>query len=434
MQIIHIIPGSGGNFYCGNCLRDVNYLHELRLLGHEVIKVPMYLPLFKDEHDLEDIPVFYGAISLYLKQKWPSFQLLPNWFDKILNSKPALKFASSMAGTTRAKGLEELTMSMLLGESGQQAEELDKMVTWITEHCQPDVIHLSNALLLGLAHQLKERLNVPVICSLQDEDVWVDNMHPEFSKRVWALINEKATQVDAFISVSDYYTGVMQEKLNLSDQALHRLHLGVDPEEYSFRPASEKPGNIGFISQMSYGNGLDILVDAFIELSKNPETSKVKLILTGGHTHDDARFIREQKRKLREAGILDKVEFHENFTGEGREEFFEKVAVVSVPVRNGEAFGLYLLEALASGATVVQPRLGAFPEIIGISGGGITYEPNHPVKLATALKDLLFDHDRLCQLSKSGREAVIEHFHIKEQASQMLDIYEKLINKHCHSH
>ena len=68
LKIIHIIPGSGGSFYCGNCLRDSKYFDAFRKMGHDVVKIPMYLPLFSDEHDISDVPVFYGAISIYLKQ------------------------------------------------------------------------------------------------------------------------------------------------------------------------------------------------------------------------------------------------------------------------------------------------------------------------------------------------------------------------------
>jgi hypothetical protein len=173
LKILHIIPGSGGSFYCGNCLRDSKYVEALRKSDHKVVKLPMYLPLFADEHDISrEIPVFYGAISIYLKQLFPIFRKAPRWFDNLLNSKPMLKLAARYAGSTRAKGLEEMTISMLLGEEGQQKEELNTMVNWIGDNCSPDVIHLSNALLLGLAHRLKEKLNVPVVCSLQDEDVW----------------------------------------------------------------------------------------------------------------------------------------------------------------------------------------------------------------------------------------------------------------------
>ncbi|HPR62516.1 MAG TPA: glycosyltransferase family 4 protein, partial [Prolixibacteraceae bacterium] len=225
LNIIHIIPGSGGSFYCGNCLRDSKYVDSLKKLGHKVVKVPMYLPLFSDEHDLEDIPVFYGAISIYLKQLYPIFRHAPAWFDRMLNSKPMMKLAAGMAGSTNAKGLEEMTISMLLGEEGAQKEELDKMVDWIAEHCQPDVIHLSNALLLGLAKRIKQKLNVKVVCSLQDEDVWVEPMKPSAREHVWKLMAEKAKDVDAFIAVSDYFAGCAKKWMNLPDEKVHTVHL-----------------------------------------------------------------------------------------------------------------------------------------------------------------------------------------------------------------
>ena len=199
MKIIHIIPGSGGSFYCGNCLRDSKYFDALRKMDHGAIKIPMYLPLFADEHDLNNIPVFYGAISIYLKQLYPVFQKAPAWFDKLLNSKPMLKLAASMAGSTRAKGLEEMTISMLEGERGKQNEELERMTDWMRDHFKPDVIHLSNALLLGLAKRLKEKLQVPVICTLQDEDVWVDVMSDQSRTTVWKLMAENAAYVDRLV-------------------------------------------------------------------------------------------------------------------------------------------------------------------------------------------------------------------------------------------
>ena len=426
MQIIQIIPGSGGSFYCGNCLRDSKYVEALRALRQKVVKVPMYLPLFSDEHDLEDIPVFYGAINIYLKQLWPAFRHAPAWLERLLNAKPALKLASRMAGSTRAAGLEEMTISMLLGEEGRQKEELDQLIDWIDRHCRPDIVHLSNALLLGLAHRIKERLKVPVVCSLQDEDVWVEAMDRDSKEKVWELMSRKASAVDVFIPVSDHYSALMKNRMNLPEAKLQRLHLGVDPSDYSFHHASKKPKNIGFLSRMCYENGLDILIDAFIEFKKDERAKATKLVVTGGYTGDDAGFVNAQKRKLIEAGLWQQADFHENFEGEGRKRFFEKVALLSVPVRNGEAFGLYLLESLASGTPVVQPELGAFPEIIAAAGGGITYKQNQADQLAAALKALLFDPDRLHRLSLAGRQGVETHFHIKEQASKMHGLYERI--------
>ncbi len=428
MNIMHIIPGSGGSFYCGNCLRDSKYVEALRKSDHRVVKLPMYLPLFADEHDLSrEIPVFYGAISIYLKQLFPIFRKAPVWFDNALNSKPMLKLASKFAGSTRAKGLEEMTVSMLLGEEGQQKDELQRMVDWIVENCDPDVIHLSNALLLGLAQQLSERLNVPVVCSLQDEDVWVDVMKPSARDSVWKLMSRKSEHVSAFISVSDFYAGVMKEKMDIPEEKLSSVHIGVDPEDYTFKPVSEKKRKIGYISRMCFGNGLDILLDAFILLKQKAEFEDVELVLTGGSTGDDKKYLSDIKHLIKEKGLHDQVEFHEEFEEQGLREYLEKVSMVSVPVRNGEAFGIYLLECMASGVPVVQPALGAFPEIVELTGGGIIYESNTPEALAVSLEKLLLDPVELDRLSRAGEAGVKEHFHINVQAKRMVALYEGAI-------
>jgi glycosyltransferase involved in cell wall biosynthesis len=428
MNIVHIIPGSGGSFYCGNCLRDSKYVDAIRKLGHQVIKVPMYLPLFADEHDIKDIPVFYGAVSIYLKQLYPIFRRAPRWFDKILNSGPALKLAAGMAGSTRAKGLEEMTVSMLLGEEGKQSEELERMVDWIAINCKPEVIHLSNALLLGLAHRLKEKMNVPVVCSLQDEDVWVDVMKQKARDEVWELMHEKSRYVDAFVAVSNYYASVMKEKMRIPPEKIETLYLGVDPNSYQEVHKLARERNIGFLSRMNYDNGLDILVDAYIILKKQNGFEDVKLIMTGGSTGDDAKFLNSLKKKLKREKLNQHIDFCEDFKCDDRTMFFKRISVLSVPVRLGEAFGLYLLESMASGVPVVQPALGAFPEIVEISGGGIIYEPNTPDKLADALARILNDKDLLAGKSNDGYKGVCEHFDIEIQAKKLVDLYERIKN------
>ncbi|MBP7508435.1 MAG: glycosyltransferase family 4 protein [Prolixibacteraceae bacterium] len=426
MNIVQIIPGSGGTFYCGNCLRDSKFVSTLIKNGHNVVKVPMYLPLFSDEHDISDVPVFYGAISIYLKQLYPVFRKAPKWFDNFLNSKPLMKFAAGMAGSTNAKGLEEMTVSMLLGEQGKQSEELDKMIDWIAENCKPDIIHLSNALLLGLARRIKQKLNIPVVCSLQDEDVWVEVMKPSFREKVWKLMTERAKDVDCFISVSDYFAGKILTWMDIPAEKIKTVHLGVDPADYKFVPQSQKKREIGFISRMNYDNGLDILIDAFIELKKHERFVDAHLHITGGSTAEDSKYIKEQKKKLEDIGLRPFSHFWEGFEGNHRMNFLSRMKIISVPVRNGEAFGIYLSEAMASGIPVVQPELGAFPEIINKSGGGVVYNPNNYQTLSEALIKLLDDEARIEKLSLEARNSVENNFNINIQSEKLINVYESI--------
>jgi len=426
MNILYIIPGSGNSFYCGNCLRDSKYVSAIREQGHQVIKIPMYLPLFSDEKDRKDTPLFYNAISIYLKQLIPLLRNSPAWFDRIIGSKPMLRLAAKMAGSTRARGLGELTISMLMGEHGAQNRELDYMVDWIAEHSKPDVIHLSNALLLGLAGRIREKIHVPIVCSLQDEDVWVDVMKPEFRDRAWELMREDSKNVDSFIAVSDYYGDLIKKKLEIADEKLSRIHLGVSLEENIGLNNRSEQRSVGFISRMNHENGFDILVDAFILLKQRKGYDDVKLVLTGGSTGDDARFIKQNRSRLSRAGLMEYVDFHNDFVDGGRLEFFRKTSVLSVPVRLGEAFGLYLIEAMAAGVPVVQPALGAFPEIVGLADGGLIYENNNPQELADALAKILDDEEMLLQKSINARKGVEDHFEIRAQSGKLLAHYESL--------
>src|SRR5213078_1773226 len=124
MNIVQITPGAGG-MYCGNCFRDNALVAALRELGHQVLMVPLYLPMTLDEEDQSrGTPIFFSGINVYLEQKSAFFRHAPGWFHKMLASRGLLKWAAGKAAAkTRAEDLGELTLSMLRGEEGKQARE-----------------------------------------------------------------------------------------------------------------------------------------------------------------------------------------------------------------------------------------------------------------------------------------------------------------------
>ncbi len=427
MKIVNIVPGFGGTFYCGNCLRDSGYTKSLVKLGHDAMMLPIYLPL-NMEHGVKEntTPIFYGAVNVYLKQKISFLRHMPKWMENIFNSSPILNFAAKQAGSTRTEGLEEMTISMLKGEDGNQNQDLQELIDFLKVHEQPDVVHLSNALLLGLAKQIKEQLKIPVVCSLQDEDVWVDAMNDHYRPLVWDLMSEKAKDIDAFIAVSDYYAKEMKEKMRIPDQQMHILPIGVETDLYPYSSPVENPLTIGFLSRMYEEHGFGVLIDAFILLKKDAEFKEIKLKVSGGYTADDKKFVKKQFRKLQKSGISEDVEVIEDYEPKNRHLFFSQISILSVPVLKGEAFGTYQLESMACGIPLVQPALGAFPEIISQTAG-ITYSPNNPDALATKWKEVLRQPELIQEMSKTGREKVIEKFEIDKVSKQVLEVYKNVV-------
>jgi glycosyltransferase involved in cell wall biosynthesis len=101
------------------------------------------------------------------------------------------------------------------------------------------------------------------------------------------------------------------------------------------------------------------------------------------------------------------------------------LTLLSVPSTRATAFGLYLLEAMASGVPVVQPDLGAYPEIIEATGGGILYSPNDAPTLAVRLCALLNDRGALKALATRGRESVGRLYSLEKVAQKLATVYEK---------
>jgi glycosyltransferase involved in cell wall biosynthesis len=428
VKIANIVPGFGGTFYCGNCLRDSGFVKSLKAAGHEAVTVPVYLPLTAKECTTDrEIPVFYGAVNIYLKQNFRLFRNMPAWLERFFNSAPLLKYAAKKAGSTRASGLEDMTISMLLGRDGNQKEELQQLTDYLKHHEKPDVVHLSNALLIGIAAQIREELGIPVVSSLQDEDVWIDPMDEINREKLWSLMSEKARDVDAFVAVSGYFAGVMKQNMNIPDEKLHIVHIGVEPGSYKINVPALSPPVIGYLSRLNHENGLEIVVDAFIRLKSDIRLKNAKLRLSGGMTGDDKSFVKKQIKKLKKSNFLQDVEFVDDFYGDALDNFFAGLSVLTVPVLKGEAFGLYQLEAMASGIPVVQPALGAFPEVVEVTGGGAIFHPNTPEALATKLAEVLSQPEKLKQMSFSGRKAIEEKFNNKILTENMVKIYEKVV-------
>lgn len=424
MQIIFMTPGSGDNFYCENCLRDKAAIMALRAAGYDAMSLPLYLhPRMRDTAPPTDVPIFFGGINVFLQQHLRFFRRTPRWLDKLFDSRWLLKLVARKTDMTTPGELGRTTLSMLQGEQGRQAKELERLTGYLTGTLSPDVIVLSNALLLGTARRIKETLNCALVCMLQDEHEFVDSLPGEFPEQVWRLMRERARYVDMFVAGSRYYADLMQARLGLADDRVRVVDNGIDPEGYVPADASPMPPTVGFLSRLHPDKGLDLLAEAFIRVKADPALRDARLLIAGGHTGADRRFVRSVRRTLARAGVDGDVEWIDDFDHDSKREFLPRLSVMCVPDRIGPASALFVIESLLAGVPVVEPACGALPELVQATGGGLLFEPENVDDMTTKLKGLLADPDRAHALGLAGRRAAMELFTAQAAAARLADVF-----------
>jgi glycosyltransferase involved in cell wall biosynthesis len=423
--------------YCGGCLRDNALVAALRKLGHQALMVPLYLPLTLDEEDQSaGTPVFFGGISVYLEQKTALFRGAPGWLHDLFASRRLLAWAAGKAAKTRAADLGELTLSMLRGEEGNQAREIEVLIAWLKTQPKPDVLSLSNALLIGIVRRLKAELRIPVVCALQGEDSFLDALPESHRAACWRTLAERAAEVDLFVAPSRYFGDLMRERLGLPADRVRVVHNGINLEGYAVEgqteksevqsPKSKVQGTgvpvLGFFARMCREKGLDTLVEAYLLLRQRGRVGQLKLRVGGSCGPADGAFVDSLRERLQAGGVLGDVEFHPNADRAGKVAMLRSLSVFSVPALYGEAFGLYVIEALAAGVPVVQPRVAAFPELVEATGGGVLCAAGDARALAEAIEELLLNPVRARALGEAGRRAVFERFSAEAMARETLQV------------
>jgi glycosyltransferase involved in cell wall biosynthesis len=390
--------------------------------------VPLYLP--PDRQNVREgfeKEVFFGAISMFLREKVAFLKNMPAFMDKIVDSVPLLKLAARQAGATRTEGYENLTLSMIEGDNAFRKHEVDRLVKYLMADGKPDIVHLSNALILGLARQIKQRMNVKIVCSLLNEDDWIDDMAEPYQGNAWKLIAKEAVHVDSFITPSNYGKDLFIRKTGLDGRNVYIVPLGFDPE----RNENDKTGRIspalGYFSRVNAHNGFDKLADAFIEIKEKDLVPGLTLHVCGGFTGDDKPFIADQIKKIKARGFQKSVSIYPEFLGDKKMEFFANVDVISVPVRKYDGYGLYILEANGAGIPVVQPATGAFPEIVEMTEGGLIYSPDNNDELVSSLVRLLNDRSLQKELGDKGMLNVRAKLSLDKMSVALSDIYNRLI-------
>jgi len=415
--------------YCGSCFRDNALAAELISRGHDVMLLPMYTPTLTDEKNVSHDKVFFGGISIYLQQHHPLFRNSPAILDRILDSPSMLRLAARRSIPTNPKLLGEMTVSMLKGEDGYQRKELRKLVDWLTQETPPDVINLPYTLLIGLAKPLKEALLRPICCTLQGEDLFLEGLQEPYRGDSLELIRSNVKYVDRFLAVSDYYAGFMRDYLKIPADKIRVVPLGINTEGFETKMRDRQtPFTIGYFARVAPEKGLHVLVKAYQRLREQNELPAARLEVAGYLSPENRDYLIDIERQMKASGLGDEFHYRGILDRAAKIKFLRSMDLLSVPATYAEPKGMFLLEAMACGVPVVQPRRGAFTEIIEKTDGGLLVEPDSEESLAKGILKIHDNPSLADELGQNGFRRVREHYSAARMADRALEEYEDLSN------
>jgi glycosyltransferase involved in cell wall biosynthesis len=428
MRIAYITAGAAG-MYCGSCLHDNTLAAALVRQGHDALLVPVYTPLRTDEEDVSVPRVFFGGINIYLQQKYRLFRHTPWFLDRLLDAPRLLRWVSRFAVKTEAERLGELTLSMLRGEHGHQRKEVEKLTRWLAVEVRPQVVHLTNAIIAGMVPELKRRLGVPVLCSLQGDDIYLDYLPEAQRGQAMELVRGHCRSMDGFVATSAFYADHMAGYFGVPRERIHVVLPGLNLKGHGGPrpPRGGRPFTVGYFARICPEKGFHVLAEAFHLLRQGPGAPPCRLHVSGYLGAANRPWFEELWRQLRERGHGDAIEHVPSPDHAGKVRFLQTLDVLSVPTTYREPKGLYVLEALANGTPVVQPRHGSFPELVEATGGGLLVNPDDPQDLARALRRLADNPAHAEELGRKGKEAVHARFHADRMAEETAAVYARYV-------
>ena len=230
-SLAYITAGAGG-MYCGSCMHDNTLARALSKLGIDLVLVPTYTPIRTDEENVSLNRFFFGGINVFLQQTVPLFRYLPQSLRNLLDHPGLVRWAAARPSAVSARFLGGMTVSMLQGVRGNQGSEVRRLSAWLQDSLRPQLVLFTNMLIAGCADHLKSVWNVPLLVTLQGDDVFLESLPEPYRSRALHEIRRLVHSIDGFLVHSRYYAQFMQDYFAIPPRKLHIVPLGIDTSGY----------------------------------------------------------------------------------------------------------------------------------------------------------------------------------------------------------
>ncbi len=181
---------------------------------------------------------------------------------------------------------------------------------------------------------------------------------------------------------------------------------------------------VGGLDQAHFFKGVGVLLEAMAKI-KHSEAFPWRLVIVGEGALK-ARY-REQAARL---GINEQTAFAGKVPGEELARHYRQADVLVLPsVNRNEAFGLVLLEAMASGTAVVASRLPGVRTVFTDGKQGFYTEPGNPDDLAARLIRLLKNDEERLAMAAAGRKLAEEKYGWERVGERLEELYISVVVK-----
>ena len=195
---------------------------------------------------------------------------------------------------------------------------------------------------------------------------------------------------------------------------LHIVHCGVDLRQFGQPRRHGEGRRLLFVGRLSVVKGLPVLLDAFALLK--PDYIGLTLTLAGDGP-DRARL--EQRAK--DLGLADQIQFLGYQTQAQVRELLKETDVF-VMASLAEGVPVVLMEAMASGVSVVATAVAGVRELVEDGISGFLISPGDAQSLAERTEALLEDPALRQRFGKAGRAEVEAEFNIATEARRLVQI------------
>lgn len=231
-------------------------------------------------------------------------------------------------------------------------------------------------------------------------------------------------RVARVIAVSAAVAASLRAQAIFKDAQITIVRNGIDCGRFlgALRKSQTDLRRVGMLGELSPVKGqIDFVRAAAIIATQRDDA---EFVIAGRDNSAGEKHSRELKQVIESSGLTERVRLIESTIDVT--EFLSRLDVF-VSASHSEAFGIAIVEAMASGVPVIATATAGAREIISDGLTGRLVPIGDAAELAKGISDLLNDSQQREDLSANARKAVTERFSLERMIAETENVYRDVL-------